>query len=358
MQRFHKSPGSHHHFTPVRELYSVFGHQKSRPISEGGGAIARHREFDGIPTLASHEALVKTNGNSYQYGHSNNYGAIHHAMSHSSTSLSESSDFQPYYLDRGNGEYTRLIPADTLPPLNEVPPREASVIGKVVLQPIAPRERRVTLKAIGQGPGPDNVQHRIDNIVGGTPPKSRRDKIYCDKWVHEGICAFAQQGCRYKHEMPQDKETQYKLGLYQGFPAWWRKQQGELAQHEAAGSPKTASTCRSGSSGRFTPIDRRATLTNAMRSPVKRQGLGLSVKGSPPLGHDHGDSEAFGDAERLSGVSQGCFGRTKRWTADPMMMTGSGQEQHGRRGGLDQCVWGPIEPPKVSKMRSGYDIND
>lgn len=53
----------------------------------------------------------------------------------------------------------------------------------------------------------------------------RRKKVYCDKWVHEGVCAFTQQGCRYKHEMPMDRATQLKLGLNNGLPLWWRRQQ-------------------------------------------------------------------------------------------------------------------------------------
>ncbi|KAK8018037.1 hypothetical protein PG991_007227 [Apiospora marii] len=58
----------------------------------------------------------------------------------------------------------------------------------------------------------------------------RRPKIYCDKWVHEGVCAFTQQGCKYKHEMPFDKMTQHQLGLFHGLPAWWKKHQAELAR--------------------------------------------------------------------------------------------------------------------------------
>lgn len=58
----------------------------------------------------------------------------------------------------------------------------------------------------------------------------KKNKIYCDKWVHEGICAFTQQGCRYKHEMPYDKATQRSLGLFHGLPPWWRKLQAD--QHQ------------------------------------------------------------------------------------------------------------------------------
>lgn len=64
----------------------------------------------------------------------------------------------------------------------------------------------------------------------GQPPPQRRPKIYCDKWVHEGVCAFTQQGCKYKHEMPFDKLTQHQLGLFHGYPAWWKKHQAELSR--------------------------------------------------------------------------------------------------------------------------------
>lgn len=55
---------------------------------------------------------------------------------------------------------------------------------------------------------------------------TRREKIYCDKWVHEGTCAFTQVGCKYKHEMPTDKATQLSLGLSHGFPNWYRRANG------------------------------------------------------------------------------------------------------------------------------------
>lgn len=51
----------------------------------------------------------------------------------------------------------------------------------------------------------------------------RREKIYCDKWIHEGVCAFTQMGCKYKHEMPMDKATQLSLGLNHGIPNWYRR---------------------------------------------------------------------------------------------------------------------------------------
>lgn len=51
--------------------------------------------------------------------------------------------------------------------------------------------------------------------------------------MHEGICAFEQQGCRYLHDMPSDKATQVALGLFQGYPAWWKKHQADLQRQRA-----------------------------------------------------------------------------------------------------------------------------
>ncbi|KAI1802184.1 hypothetical protein F4811DRAFT_573406 [Daldinia bambusicola] len=218
-----------------------------------------------------------------------------------------------YCYDRGNGRYTRLIPADMLPALKDIPAVQSSCAGMLVL-PVPrglPSNGRssninpVLLRSPANTPTStsDNIQSRIDNIVASTPstptslslatgvtglgpgssagatgtgtgtshsshthshhnphhsphhhhhhhhhhtssgishpqsqpqqqqqPPQRRPKIYCDKWVHEGVCAFTQQGCKYKHEMPFDKVTQHQLGLFHGFPAWWKKHQADLSR--------------------------------------------------------------------------------------------------------------------------------
>ncbi|KAK7992012.1 hypothetical protein PG996_012975 [Apiospora saccharicola] len=252
-----------------------------------------------------------------------------------------------YCYDRGNGQYTRLIPADMIPNLRDVPALQQDCLGMIVLP--APRAlpangrssnvEPVMLKTPPATPTSptDNIQAHIDTIVGVGPrtpthshggnnstsitsststglttmtPASnsdqqqalplrplannqgprmplgsgggdlsssmhapstqhhgghghsqghgqgqghghghqagggighghhqpqqqfpqRRPKIYCDKWVHEGVCAFTQQGCKYKHEMPFDKMTQHQLGLFHGLPQWWKKHQAELAR--------------------------------------------------------------------------------------------------------------------------------
>jgi hypothetical protein len=84
----------------------------------------------------------------------------------------------------------------------------------------------------------------IDSIIASASTTSvssqprRREKIYCDKWIHEGVCAFTQMGCKYKHEMPMDKVTQVSLGLNHGVPNWYRRAYG-VSLHPAT-PPVTA----------------------------------------------------------------------------------------------------------------------
>jgi hypothetical protein len=70
------------------------------------------------------------------------------------------------------------------------------------------------------------IQRHAATAPAVTPVRpQRREKIYCDKWIHEGVCAFTQMGCKYLHEMPMDKATQISLGLNHGIPTWYRRSQ-------------------------------------------------------------------------------------------------------------------------------------
>ncbi|KAL6700723.1 hypothetical protein J3F84DRAFT_344237 [Trichoderma pleuroticola] len=133
-------------------------------------------------------------------------------------------DGYAYYLNRGNGELTRLVPADMLPALNEIPPREPERRGMVVLPPL----RGVPPKGMADMSQTVTVKNQIDRIVATSPSIPKKNKVYCDMWIHEGRCAFTQTGCKFKHEMPLDEASQKALGLFQGLPAWYRKQQEEL----------------------------------------------------------------------------------------------------------------------------------
>lgn len=44
-------------------------------------------------------------------------------------------------------------------------------------------------------------------------------KTYCSHWIRHGECDYTQQGCRYRHEMP-DRATLLKIG-FRVVPKWW-----------------------------------------------------------------------------------------------------------------------------------------
>ncbi|KAE9377940.1 hypothetical protein N431DRAFT_554254 [Stipitochalara longipes BDJ] len=174
-----------------------------------------------------------------------------------------------YGIQREDGSYTRLIRADELADMNNVPrgqgpegliilpaPRQMDPALRAGPEPMVPREVIQALpgnrpRGFNQTPysrsnPSDTTQEQIDAIVAAhpvgpvvpvashPPPARRREKIYCDKWIHEGTCAFTQMGCKYRHEMPMDRETQLSLGLNHGLPNWYRREYGVNMQSPAA----------------------------------------------------------------------------------------------------------------------------
>ncbi|KAL9597610.1 MAG: hypothetical protein Q9219_005049 [cf. Caloplaca sp. 3 TL-2023] len=87
----------------------------------------------------------------------------------------------------------------------------------------------------------DEVQARIDNLIAANShatdevKKSLSDedrqaarikaglipgkKVYCSHWIRTGECGFVQQGCLYKHEMPED-DILKEIGI-RVLPAWY-----------------------------------------------------------------------------------------------------------------------------------------
>lgn len=158
-----------------------------------------------------------------------------------------------YGIRRHDGSVTRLIRADQIntPFMNPRLPRWQSEEGLIILpepRQLSPDRRggcdpiisQQKIRDLNQSIMPnilkastgDSNQIQIDKIINTRPKESaatpqRRKKVYCDKWVHEGICAFTQIGCKFKHEMPTDKETQIAVGLNHGFPNWYLRLYGQ-----------------------------------------------------------------------------------------------------------------------------------
>ncbi|KAL0942483.1 chromatin remodeling complex subunit [Colletotrichum truncatum] len=253
----------------------------------------------------------------------------------------DTTGFFAYCLDRGNGNYTRLVPADSLPPLVGIPAVQHGAEGMLVLPAPCGLEHQnltrgivqpVAFKTPSSSPSPvsDALQKRIDQIIADSPAPHKKPKIYCDKWVHEGVCAFTQQGCKYKHEMPLDKATQHSLGLFHGLPTWWKKQQAELQrqpqqQQQEGSSLDTFHDNRLPQRGVLaSPVSpARASQSWRRLEDVKKQGR---MNATSPERHNGG---GYGtSAEQMTSYQQ---------IIDPP---------------ISPCVWGPIGPP--SKQTSEH----
>lgn len=84
------------------------------------------------------------------------FGAVSlSSSSHGSSSeeRAENTKVYSYYLDRGDGQFTRLVPADMLPPLLGIAPREEEHAGMVILPPLK--------KTHSHGNGHKDVVHQL-----------------------------------------------------------------------------------------------------------------------------------------------------------------------------------------------------
>ncbi|KAI1742714.1 hypothetical protein F4680DRAFT_463710 [Xylaria scruposa] len=287
-----------------------------------------------------------------------------------------------YCYDRGNGQYTRLIPADMLPALHNIPALEQSCAGMLVVpQPRASppnghssNAQPVSLRCVPSTstPSANTIQSRIDNIVAATPqtpaylpghvgsgssllhngpPARRRVKVYCDKWVHEGVCAFTQQGCKYKHEMPEDQDTQHMLGLFHGYPLWWKKRQADLAKprdvppSEAPQNCDQSNSSESKNQGCIGHITNSASVNGGTRSGSS--GLASSDTGRQHAWHGGGyigDPQVPGPGSSMGQVATSRMsGNTRNYVATrtPDNTLSPCQISYG-------SPFGPIAPPPRS----------
>ncbi|OHE91550.1 hypothetical protein CORC01_13147 [Colletotrichum orchidophilum] len=298
----------------------------------GMGGGQGHRHFNSLSSSASGtEYMVK--GSPMQERQAAGMGR--------NTNI-DTSGFYGYCLARGNGNYTRLIPADTLPPLMGIPAIQNDAEGFLVLpspRGVDPQSlagssvQPVVFRSPPPSPAPvsDALQRRIDHIVASSPNSPKKPKIYCDKWVHEGVCAFTQQGCKYKHEMPLDKATQHSLGLFHGLPAWWKKQQTELRQqqqqpqqHQGNGAEAYFDPLQQSQSGlKISPVIRDRGLAGSTRASQSwRRGEGIGAQGQMGAGSLARPSVAYRNSPGP--------GSTYQQNLDSP---------------TSSCVWGPIGPP-------------
>jgi hypothetical protein len=76
------------------------------------------------------------------------------------------------------------------------------------------------IRSIHTPPGGPSTPSSLSRNGGTNTPESS-DKVYCTHWIRHGECDYIQQGCRYKHEMP-NKATLQSIG-FRTVPRWWQE---------------------------------------------------------------------------------------------------------------------------------------
>lgn len=118
----------------MNRIWNVQHSTQGSPVDNASLSSHGSIQLDGRGSSASNSQHTSSssrasNGSNFEPLPTNN-GFLSHAFER--VTLNE----YGYYLDRGNGQFTRLIPADMLPPMKGIPAREEEHNGMVILQPL------------------------------------------------------------------------------------------------------------------------------------------------------------------------------------------------------------------------------
>jgi hypothetical protein len=182
-------------------------------------------------------------------------------------------------------------------------------------------------------------QTHIDRIVASSGPSGhptmRPRKEWCDKWIHDGKCAFTQQGCKFKHEMPSDPETLERLGLFSGPPVWYiRKLDADARRMGLAARSTDWRSAREGGGGGGggggslhgrPAYQHRTPLMNVTRPAISSWRYQVAAGATAP------DNDKVSTATTTAGGEQ----------QQKKVLTDGSVPQTQR----SPCPWGPIAPP-------------
>lgn len=109
--------------------------QSNRPTNSNTFYYHRHYPHHQDPSPCFSSTTTSQQPFAEQLNNSNSPPAwrARNATMTTTTTVIDPSGAVSYCLDRGNGQFTRLIPADMLPPLSDIPPRETKADGMYVL---------------------------------------------------------------------------------------------------------------------------------------------------------------------------------------------------------------------------------
>ncbi|KAK1818667.1 hypothetical protein LTR12_006852, partial [Friedmanniomyces endolithicus] len=157
----------------------------------------------------------------------------------------------------------------------------------------------------------------------GTLPDAEK-KEFCTHWIRTGECDYTQQGCMYKHEMPE-KATLERIG-FRGLPRWWAERMG--GRGRGGGAAGLVGTVEGG---------RLATVGEVVKSSVwlkrggKEEGSGSESESERSVG---GSAGSKSDEEReVVEVKQPAVPKPRLVPLKPLKMQGTGAHSRSPRVG-------------------------
>lgn len=114
-------------------------------------------------------------------------------------------------------------------------------------------------------------------------------KVYCSHWIRSGDCDFVQQGCLYKHEMPDD-DTLRAIGI-RALPSWYIAAHPEKARKRGWGSGNKANAPSSRSSTWKPPTAPLPAPSGPFLMPLQAHHASFQPPGR--IGHSAGAGPSF-----------------------------------------------------------------
>ena len=125
---------------------------------------------------------------------------------------------------------------------------------------------------------------RLDSVdMFEQKPRHRGEKVYCTYWLSRGNCAYMQQGCSYKHEIPKDRESWASLG-FNTIPGWLDAKSSAWIEQHLQKSPDLPKGLAVEESTMTSRSQRQINLLQKLREDKgDRQPAHINVKWEPDL---------------------------------------------------------------------------
>ncbi|KAK7542655.1 uncharacterized protein J3D65DRAFT_674479 [Phyllosticta citribraziliensis] len=105
------------------------------------------------------------------------------------------------------------------------------------LETVAVKEKPLSLADAIAKASPDVAARFNYKLQPPLPPSGKQPdqskKEYCTYWIKYGACDFTQQGCMYKHEMPDMKTLREKVGINY-IPKWWAEKHPGISPQQSS----------------------------------------------------------------------------------------------------------------------------